>query len=176
MNYYIADTHFGHESIARRRNMTTEEMDRMLIEAWNSAVMDEDDIYLLGDFCYKPHRDPVEYIRQLRGRKHLVIGNHDVKYLKRNQAFADSFVETAMMLGVNDDPYYIVLCHYPIAEWNGYFHKVYHFYGHIHNTTPNNAHDFMKTEERAFNVGVDVIGPVPLTAQQIITNRQLQNY
>ena len=33
------------------------------------------------------------------------------------------------MDGGND----ICLCHFPIAEWNGYFRNAWHIYGHIHN-------------------------------------------
>lgn len=55
MNYYIADTHFGHENVIlldSRPFVTVDEMDREMIERWNEKVQDADDVYILGDFCY----------------------------------------------------------------------------------------------------------------------------
>ncbi len=47
MNYYIADTHFGHNNILRLSNRpfnTVEEMDKVIIDNWNSRVTDNDDV------------------------------------------------------------------------------------------------------------------------------------
>lgn len=72
MNYYIADTHFGHNNILRLSNRpfsTIEEMDRTIIVNWNSRVTDRDDVYILGDFSHKSE-DPIQYLRKLKGQKH----------------------------------------------------------------------------------------------------------
>lgn len=48
MNYYIADTHFGHEASIRFDNRpfcSVEENDRTLIENWNARVTNNDHIY-----------------------------------------------------------------------------------------------------------------------------------
>lgn len=94
MNCYIADTHLGHDNIRRMSNRpfdTVEEMDKTIINNWNSRVTDHDDIYILGDFSYKCE-DPISYLEQLKGRKHLIIGNHDNKLLK-NTNCRNYFVE-----------------------------------------------------------------------------------
>lgn len=88
MNYYIADTHFGHDNIRRLSNRpfeTIEEMDRTIIDNWNSRVTDNDDVYILGDFSYKSE-DSVLYLKKVKGRKHLIIGNHDEKLLKNHES------------------------------------------------------------------------------------------
>lgn len=45
MNFYISDTHFGHQNIIRYDNRpfsTADEMDEALIDRWNDVVSDED--------------------------------------------------------------------------------------------------------------------------------------
>ena len=72
---------------------------------------------------------------------------------------------------VNDNGKHIILFHYPIAEWNGFFKdNTYHFYGHIHNNK-NEVFYIMEKIPRAFNVGVDIINFEPKTADEIINNK-----
>ena len=56
MNYYIADTHFGHENIMRHCNRpftSVDEQDEILIKNWNNTVGKNDTVYIIGDFCFK---------------------------------------------------------------------------------------------------------------------------
>lgn len=173
MNYYIADLHFGHANIlnfesSNRPYSCVEDMDLDLIKSWNAVVDWDDDVYILGDFCFKSRNHWKTYISQLNGRKHLIIGNHDEKYI-RQEEYRDLFDSVCHIKRIYDQPYDIVLCHYPLAEWQGYHRGAYHFYGHVH------AHREVGLEimenyhkGRAFNVGVDVIGSTPLSAKQII--------
>ncbi len=80
----IADTHIDHDNIRRLSNRpfnTVEEMDKTIISNWNSRVTDNDDVYILGDFSYKS-KAPIVYLKQLNGRKYLIVGNHGSKLLK----------------------------------------------------------------------------------------------
>ena len=169
MNYYIADTHFGHDNIRKLSNRpfnSVEEMDKTIIDNWNSKVTDNDDVYILGDFSFKGG-DPIEYLKKLRGRKHLIIGNHDNKLLK-NPDYKKYFVEIRDMKTINDNGTQIVLCHYPLVEWNGYYRNVLHFYGHVHNTYHNETTKYARDMKNAYNVGVDVIGFAPCTLDEIV--------
>ena len=169
MNYYIADTHFGHDNIRRLSNRpfkTIEEMDRAIIDNWNSRVSDNDVVYILGDFSYKSE-DPISYLKQLKGRKHLIIGNHDSRLLK-NPACKKYFVEISDIKMVNDNGTQIVCCHYPMVEWNGYYRNVLHFYGHIHNNFDNETNQYISKVKNAYNVGVDIIGFMPRTLGEIL--------
>ena len=135
MNYYIADLHFGHENVIRfdgRPFNSVEEMDQTLIVQWNAVVKEEDDVYILGDFCYKSKNSPLWYLKQLKGRKHLIQGNHDNHMLKDEEA-VKQFASIDKMTYVKDGNYTIVLCHFPLAEWNRYWRGSWHIYGHIHN-------------------------------------------
>jgi len=89
MNLYISDLHFGHKNVIgfdHRPFQSVDEMDHFLIEMWNSRVSPDDDVWVIGDFCFRSSKSPVNYLRQLRGRKHLVIGNHDGAILKDERA------------------------------------------------------------------------------------------
>lgn len=167
--YYIADTHFGHDNIrklSKRPFPTVEEMDRTIIRNWNSRVTDHDDVYILGDFSYGK-KDPVSYLKQLKGKKHLVVGNHDGKLI-RNPACKKYFTEIADIRMVNDNGTQIVCCHYPMVEWNGYYRNVLHFYGHIHNNSGNATNQYISRVKNAYNVGVDIIGFMPRTLKEIL--------
>lgn len=174
MNYYIADLHFNHANIIRyskRPFADVEEMNRTLVQNWNAVVTPEDDVYILGDFYYKG-ANPLPVLRQLQGRKHLVVGNHDGKLLADSKARAE-FVEIRDILSISDGNQRLILCHYPMAEWNGYFRGVIHLYGHIHNITENDAYRIMKSRKNAYNTGADILGFTPRTLHAVIEcNRQ----
>lgn len=167
--FYIADTHFGHDNIRKLSNRpfaTVEEMDRTIINNWNNKVKNGDDVYILGDFTYKGESYK-RYLKQLNGHKHLIIGNHDTKTVKESRGTFD-FIEVEHLLEVNDDGTQIVLCHYPLVEWNGYYRNVLHFYGHVHNNYHNETARYARDMKNAYNVGVDVIGFTPRTLDEII--------
>lgn len=168
MNYYISDLHLSHKRIiesCHRPFDDVKQMNRFILEKWNKKVKDNDHVYILGDVMYADE-DSVETFMQFNGAKHLIVGNRDVHLLK-HRWFRNFFVEITPYKEVEDKGRNIVLCHYPMAEWNGYFRGYYHFFGHIHNAK-NDAWWIMKDMERAFNVGADEIGFVPRSADELI--------
>ena len=173
MNYYIADCHFGHENIIRFDNRPfsdVEEMDLAMIALWNQRVTERDDVYILGDFCFRSRNDPAWYLRQLKGKKHLIQGNHDAATLEDANAM-EHFVSVDKMRFVKDNGKNLVLCHFPIAEWNGYHKGAWHIYGHIHGRV-DAAGRYMREQERALNAGCMLNGYQPATMQELIRNNQ----
>ena len=169
MNYYIADLHLDHANIIRLNNRPYKdvgEMNRTFISNWNSVGTDNDDVYVVGDFSYKS-KNPLVFLKQLKGRKHLIVGNHD-EFMLKNPECRKQFVEIADILTVRDGDKTIVLCHYPFLEWNGFYRGWLHFYGHVHNTFHNETTKYAANMKNAYNVGVDIIGPTPKTMKQII--------
>ena len=78
--YFIADTHFGDGFIIGYENRpfdNAQEMDNIMIGNWNMVVQDDDIIYVLGDFCVSGKEEHI--LSSLKGKKHLVKGNHDFK-------------------------------------------------------------------------------------------------
>ena len=174
MNYYLADTHFGHANIIRLCNRPFEdvyEMNEMIINNWNETVLPEDDVYIVGDFAHK-NGNPVSILRRLNGNKHLIIGNHDLANLKDSD-FRAEFTEIRDIQSVHDGDVKIILCHYPMAEWAGYYRDAWHFFGHIHNSD-STAQKIMKELPRCFNVGVDLINFTPKTLEQLMEMKNNQ--
>ena len=93
-------------------------------------------------------------MKQLIGRKHLIVGNHDGKLLK-NPVCKKYFTEIADLKMVNDNVTQIVLCHYR----------------HIHNNFSNKTNQYISKIKNAYNVGVDIIGFMPRTLKEILENQ-----
>ena len=78
--YLISDHHFGHKPIIdyeARPFADVEEMNRVMIERWNSVVKQEDQVFHLGDFSFLNQEDTAAIVNQLNGYKILILGNHD---------------------------------------------------------------------------------------------------
>ena len=168
--YYISDLHLGQENIiymSHRPFSSVEEMDKTLIENWNSVVNDDDHVYILGDLIYRAP-DVEKYLKQLKGHLHLIRGNHD-RCITNNNRCRKYFDSIDDYLEIVDNGEHVVLFHYPIAEWNGYFRKTnpsIHLYGHIHNNK-NRTSDIMDTTPNCYNVGADILGFTPRTLNEI---------
>lgn len=83
--FLVSDTHFGHDNICRflrtdgtklRPWDSATEMDKVLINNWNSVVGPQDKVYHLGDvFINRKFRFILDH---LNGTKVLIKGNHDI--------------------------------------------------------------------------------------------------
>jgi len=145
-----------------------DEMDNALIRLWNERVTDEDDVYILGDFAYRNGYTAGWYLRRLKGRKHLIIGNHDRHTLEDNNAM-DYFHSVENMALITDQQRTVSLCHFPIAEWNGKRRGGYHVFGHLHNRR-DEVYQFMSRFDRALNAGCMINGYHPVTLDELIEN------
>ena len=188
MNYYIGDLHFNHKNIINldsRPFNDIEEMEDILIKNWNSVVKSNDHVYILGDFCWGKVDKWGELLDKLNGLKYLIIGNHDD--FKTVNKIRDKFVGVYNYLEIKDQGYKLVLCHYPIASWNGMYKGTIHLYAHVHNTSDNDlykAHlksleDTIDPPLQAYNVGcmIDYMNYTPRTLEEIIDQEiTTQNY
>jgi calcineurin-like phosphoesterase family protein len=173
MNYYIADPHFGHANIIEacgRPFASVDEMDRTLIENWNARVRPEDHVWVVGDLCYRNEKPASWYLERLSGHKHLIEGNHDKVWMRKEDA-SEFFESVRQFEFVHDGPEESVLCHYPLMTWPGKKHSgMYLIYGHIHNDKPEEFWPLLRTYERALNAGADVNGFAPVTLPELIAN------
>ena len=172
MIYYTSDLHLGHSNIIKmcsRPFPDIKTMDSEIIHNWNAVVQPNDDVYVLGDFSYGVSvEQAISYLKRLKGKKHLIIGNHDGKNLT-DERFRSMFDSVDSYLEILDKNRMVCLFHYPIAEWHGYFReKYYHIYGHVHNRENSPGAKFIRGEVKAFNAGVDVNGFFPKTLDRLI--------
>ena len=176
MNLYISDLHFGHSNVINidhRPFADRDEMDAIMIQLWNSRVSPDDHVYIVGDFCYRSGNTADWYLRQLKGHKHLIIGNHDGDTLKNEKAM--SYFETVeKMMHVSDNGKQICLCHFPIAEWNGFYKGHWHIYGHIHSRL-DDTYYFMRNREHALNAAACINNYTPVSMNELIRNNELFN-
>lgn len=145
-----------------------EEMWHVMMELWNVRVSNEDDVWIVGDFAYRADRPASYYLSRLNGHKHLIIGNHDGVTLKDEESVRH-FESIDKMHHLMDGKNNIVLCHFPIAEWNRMHHGSYHIYGHIHNRK-DDTYYFMKKRDRALNAGCMINGYMPVTFGELVEN------
>jgi len=141
---YIADCHFYHDRICRemdRRGFSGfEEMNAYMVEQWNSKVRDRDDVYILGDFSIAKADATAKILRQLKGKLHLLIGNHD-KYLADRSFDRSLFRSIEPYQEIRDNGRQVILSHYPVFCYKGQYRRdkvgnplTYMLYGHVHNT------------------------------------------
>ena len=138
MIYYTSDLHFGHKNIIKYENRPfkdIEEMQYELIKRWNNKVKSNDDhIYILGDFAFKGSNLSIDHINEivdnLKGKKHLIIGNHDqfINSIHFKERLWEEVVPYKEIIDRSDivimnkadliENRNIILCHYPIENWN----------------------------------------------------------
>ena len=179
MIYFTADTHFNHDinKHFKRPFETLEQMNETLIKNWNLRVNENDEIYILGDFYVGNNISDVEMIlKKLNGRKYFIKGNHD-KFLE-NESFNKNYFEWIKEYYVlNYEKINIVLFHYPILIWDGFFENMaIHLYGHIHNML-GNKNELEKIEGilgiKTLNVGVDINSYSPISIVEILNKIQI---
>lgn len=171
MNLYISDLHFGHKDIINfdhRPFRDVDEMDRCLIKLWNSRIQKNDDIYIVGDFACDNEKPEQWYLRQLRGNKHLIVGNHDNKLLKNNEAMV-YFESAESLLRLTDQDRKIVLCHYPMAKLCENPDVSYFVYGHIH-SKKDEMFELIKTYKNTLNASACINNYTPGSINELIRN------
>lgn len=176
MIYFTADLHLGHKRIIQMTNRpfpTVEEMDATLITNWNKKVKANDTVYIIGDLIYKS-QSPEKYLRQLKGKKVLIRGNHDEGWL-RLLAANKYFSNITPLLEISLFDRMITLCHYPMLEWRNSRKSGkklgYLIHGHIHNRL-DTKYDLLFNNSNALNAGVDINNFEPVTFEELIANNE----
>lgn len=167
--WIISDTHFNHANIIKycdRPFKSTEEMDEVMVDNWNSVVKDEDIVYHLGDVYFSGGRTDgyiSTLLSRLKGRKRLVLGNHDDA---KDQQFYKPFQKITVWRMFPD--FGLLLTHVPVHE-SSLFRgasgnekdppKLRNIHGHIHTQkSPSTDHLCVCVEQTGyFPVNIEAI-------------------
>ncbi|MDR2339806.1 MAG: metallophosphoesterase [Deltaproteobacteria bacterium] len=176
MFYFTADTHFGHNEIIKlcdRPFESAEEMDESMVKNWNERVQESDTVVIVGDFIHKSTHSPEYYLERLKGRKRLVIGNHDHKWMPRCD-LSKYFDNVGNYEEIEDSTIKnrIIISHYPMMSWNRQNKGSYMVHGHIHNTTDAPFFPLLCSLERLLNAGVEINDYMPVSFEELIRNNR----
>ena len=157
--WFIGDTHFRHSNLIKycsRPFSSSEEMDEQLIKNWNKVVGREDRVFMLGDFALCGKDKIIEIGQQLKGRKILIMGNHDGASLT---TYYNAGFEMASKFPILFKEFFI-LSHEPqnIQE-NGMYVNIF---AHIH-TNPS----FKTASAQSYCVSAERINYTPIEFNEI---------
>lgn len=178
--FFVSDSHFNHfnicnysnrpflveeidnEDLQQYKSRVVDNMNTAMISQWNSVISDDDEVYHLGDFGFKnSYGWPLEVVfGQLKGRKHLVRGNHDWEYADIIFNLDWEWIKDYHEIRLSKHKL-IVLMHYPLESWNKMSKESIHIHGHCHGT-------LQRVLPHRYDAGVDAhgrnfnYGPVPL--------------
>lgn len=188
--YFTSDNHFYHTNVIKycgRPYVTVEEMNEKLVLNWNTIVLPDDTVYVLGDFSMA-FRSVELFSNRLNGKKFLVPGNHDfchsyhkksrnpenrAKWIKKYEENGWTVLPEQTTLEIPSVGL-VNVCHMPYqyeasVEEKGDTDKYERFRlkndgkwllcGHVH--------EKWKTKNKQINVGVDVWGYKPVSIDQI---------
>ena len=154
--WVCADLHLQDKKITEFEKFNSvEEHDKYVIERYNSVVGKDDLVYILGDLGFTPKDSLAKLVRQLNGRKILLIGNHDT--LKDND-----YITMGIIQVIRRPVYYsdkIVLNHIPMEECLNSRNSIC-VHGHIHNNLLNLPN--------FFNVNVELTDYLPVNIKVFV--------
>jgi calcineurin-like phosphoesterase family protein len=164
-HFVTSDTHFYHYNVISycdRPFLTVEEMNKRLIEDWNSVVGKEDTVYFLGDFSFGSIEMMREVLEQLNGYIVFILGNHDRSERVYKEAGIKEVYKSLVIpkekFGTKLD---VVLTHRPISC------DFYNIHGHIHNTPLDTTFD----PDTHYNASSDIHNYQPIDIETVFAEK-----
>lgn len=174
MIFFSSDYHFGHdkEFLWGPRGLPSMFANsQAIVGNHNAIVKDEDDVYVLGDLMLGDNEYGLQMIKSLKGKLHIILGNHDTDTRIKLYEQLPNVVEITYAKVIKIGKQYYYLSHYPTICSN-YDDKPYHnhminLFGHTHQK--GNFYWLDEYEENPFmyHVGVDSHGCCPVSAEQV---------
>lgn len=147
--YFTSDQHFNHKNIIKYCDRPFDNVNKMnnhIIGEYNKIVNDDDIVYFLGDIMMEQNFEKLKgFIKKLKGRKILILGNHDEMSVRNYLSAGFDSVHSSLQLGETN----IYMTHDP-AIYNALPDGSFLICGHVHQL-------FRMLENKpVINVGVDV--------------------
>lgn len=170
---FIGCLHLGHKWMAQHRGFTDEFYhDEYLIKSWNKVVNKKDLTYILGDVTMETAQHYYQ-LNRLKGRKIVVLGNHD---LVRDVRELLKYVENvAGMIDYKG----CALTHAPIHPSEISFYRA-NIHAHIHENQlqelqcmekyGDHSNMIVPTLYKYINVDAKLIDFKPRSLEELLTN------
>ena len=170
MVFVTSDLHFCHDREfiwGARGYADVNEMNEAQVRKWNEVVTDEDEVWVLGDLMLGDFEKGLSYLKQLKGKIHVCLGNHDTS--KREQAYRDLGWDVQLCARMKYKKISFDLSHYPTITHNidekELWQVVVNLYGHIHQTS-----NFYHDDPWMYHVGVDSHDGYPVSMDQVLAD------
>lgn len=184
LRWFTSDQHYGHANIIRycaRPFETVHQMNAEMARRFNEVVQEDDEVWHLGDFAMDDRLVGLTLPR-LKGRHHLVAGNHDKCHPKHSRAARSvrqylghgfrTVVERTVLELEGLGP--VLACHMPLRradatderyeeyrpEPKDLPHSGYLLHGHVH--------EKWRRRGSMVNVGVDVWDFRPVSEPDLV--------
>ncbi len=153
-----SDLHLYHPNIInyeKRPFTSVQEQTEHLIDAWKKTVKKGDRLFNNGDFALKVSKDDLtSLIKNLPGRKILILGNHDRRHSVK--WWLEAGFDEVSKYPIIVDKFWI-LSHEPL--YVGKESPYANIHGHTHSTNMDNPY--------MFNVSVENIGYKPVLLEDV---------
>lgn len=166
--WLITDTHFNHTKMIAE-NVRPNNYNELIVENWDDVVAQDDVVYHLGDILFGSKKECGNIIKQLKGTKFLIKGNHDEKpdefYLEHG--FSGVF-EAVILTGG------ILLSHAPRQLTDDITINIH---GHFHNDDhrkDNRYYAFYEQilEDRHYCLAIEDTNYSPVLLEDIVRGRK----
>lgn len=166
MLYFTSDLHINHNKdfIYKPRGFdSVYEMNKAIIENWNSIIKEEDTVYILGDLMLGDNEEGIELVKQLRGNIIVILGNHDTDKRIEYYNNCNNIVDIKFADRIRKGKYIFYLSHYPTYVNNKNDKPVWCLSGHTHS-----KEIFQKEFPCNYNVSIDAHDNKPVYIEDII--------
>lgn len=168
--WLTSDLHFCHDRgflYEPRGFSNVEDMNKAIVERWNSVVQPEDTVYVLGDIMLNDNERGLKLLKSLKGEIHIILGNHDTATREALYKDCGNVVEVALAARLKYKKYHFFMTHYPCHTGNlekeSLKQCTLNLYGHTHQQT-----NFFQDIPYMYHVGLDSHDCTPVHIDQII--------
>lgn len=155
-NNILTFTSSVHGELLRPGFSSIEDHDQHIIDVHNSLVREDDLVYFLGDVTWKTNSRSWEILNSLKGRKRLVLGNHD------DANFLHPFFEKTYLWKYFPE-YNTIASHVPISKED--LRGKNNIHGHLHEKTVKNV---AGADFQYYNVSMERTGYRPLELDKVL--------
>lgn len=161
--WLTSDTHFGHDKVVTTFHLREQGFEEQIIERWNRVVGKHDIVLHLGDLTMVGKEQTRKWTQQLRGRKYMILGNHDNRSAGWFKDVGFQVIPPAFYIPNPYGPKRFIFTHEPVLplpeNW-------YNIHGHLH----GNSHRKVTTTTSHIDVGVDCFNLTPVLLKDVLNN------